>query len=662
MLNIDGLASGIDTTSVINGLLSIQQQRIDILTARRQRVEAEQSLFKQVEARLITFRSQASRLARSTNSVFESKQATSSDETLLKVAASQDAAPGIYNLTVTQLARANQVASGGYAAAESEIGQGTVSIQLGSGASVDVVVDATNNTLQGFADAINASDAEVTASVINDGSGGGTPYRLVLTGSESGADNVISVTNNPPGGSPGLPVFDTGNPVQAAQDAEVKIGSGAGALTVNNATNRIEGLIDGVSLDLVRADATKELTVTVENDTEAASSAVSDFVDSFNDLMGFIDDVSRFDAQSETAGLLLGNRPVTIIQDQIRRAVTDAVPGVNGGMNRLSALGIGINDNGHMTLNSAELEDALAGRIEGVTIDDVRRLFALDGQSTNNNIRFLVGSTRTEASTTPYEVDISQAAERAQIVAPNTLAATTVIDGTNNTFQLNVDGADSSVLTLTQGSYTRQELADHLESLINADSELAGREVVLSLQSDSLVITSASYGLASEVTLVSGTATTDLGFAGSESDLGQDVVGKFIVDGVDESAVGRGRLLSADPDNDNTADIQLQVTLVGAQVQAGVDGELTVTRGVTSRLDKLLNSILDPVTGRVQVVNDGFDEQIENIQDTIDRNNRIFDERREKLVAQFVALETAIAELQSRGNFLASQLGSISSL
>ncbi|MBI3464981.1 MAG: flagellar filament capping protein FliD, partial [Planctomycetes bacterium] len=450
--------------------------------------------------------------------------------------------------------------------------------------------------------------------------------------------------------------------LQEAANASVTFGSGNGALTIQSATNQVDGLIGGATLSLLGADSNKEVKLTIANDTDAAKNAVLDFVKSYNDLLQFIDDQVRYDAQTKQAGVLLGERSATTIEDDVRRVVSELVSGVNGQMNRLGALGITTDEQGRLEVNDVKLTDALTGRLTGVTFDDVRRLFALSGQSTNGGIQFVSGSTRTKASTTPYQVEISQVAEQASITATSALAASTVIDGTNDTLTITVDGKASSTITLAAGTYTRLALAQELQAKINANPDLTGRKVAVSLNSDRLVITSSTYGLASEVKIGSGTALTPLGFAGTESDKGQDVVGKFIVNGVDEPATGTGQFLVGSATNPNTADLQVRVTLAAGQLQAGAEANLTVTRGIASKLDAVLGRLLDPVTGRVKVINDGFQSQIDDIKESVTRQNEILESRRQSLLRRFTAMERAVSQLRGTSDFLSAQLVSTTRL
>ena len=664
MLSIDGLATGLDTTAIIEGLVSVYQGQINRLSGQQQKIVAEQAAFKGVEAQLLTLQSSATKLSRIQNSIFAGKSVTSSDESIAIGSASQSAVTGVYSIRVNSLAQAHQVSTEGLAEVNSQITQGTIDFRVGSGNVVSITVDDNNDTLQGLADSINAVTDELNATVVNDGSGGGSPYRLLLAATKTGASNNISVTNNLADSTAEAtkPTFDLGNPVQAAADASITLGSGTGAIAIQKSTNVIDDVIPGVTLDLKSASFGQDITITVASDVEPAKDAVLDFVDSFNDFISYVNDATRFDAETESASILLGNRSVISIQDEVRSAMAQVVPGVATGANRLSAIGFSFNDSGKLDINSAKLDDALNGRIDGITSKDLSRLFALDGQSTNTGVQFIIGGSNTKATTAGYEIDISQAAERASTTATNALAATTVIDSSNNTFSITIDGTQSSDLVIADGSYTRSELAQLVQSVIEADAELSGREVSVTLNSDKLQITSQRYGADSEVAIGTGNALTSLGFDGTESALGKNVVGNFIVDGVAETAVGSGQFLIGDSGNANTAGLQVRVTLTSADVQPGAEAVLTVSRGVASRLGQILENFLDPVTGKIKAINEGFDDRIQSVEDSITRQNEALQLRQEALSREFIALETAISQLQSTGNFLTSQLASLSSL
>ncbi len=659
-ITIDGLVSGIDTESIVEGLLEIQQLQVDRIELKRAEILAEQATFAGLEASLVTLRSDVSQLARVQNSPLNGNTVNVSDENALSASASDSAVPGVYRLTVDSVARAHQVASQGFTDSDSEINTGTFELRVGNGELTTITVDASNNTLDGLAESINASGSGVNASVIRDASGGATPYRLLLTSSETGTDNEISINNNLTTGGAAQPTFDFGTPVQAAADAQVTIGSGPGAITVDSTTNRFDDLIEGVTIDLLNATDGSEVTVTVARDTESAVEAVESFVNSFNSVLGFISERSQFNAESEDAGVLLGNRSAINIQQRLQQAVVSVVPGVNSDLNRLTTIGIDVTDTGTLQFSRSRLENVLNGNVEGAGPEDVKRLFALDATSDTAGINFVLGSSRTVPSgDTPYQVDITQAATRASLTGTSDLAASTVIDGTNRTIDLQVDGSTATI-TLNEGTYTRQELADHVEDLINGSSELSGRSVSTTLDGDQLKITSDTYGNSSSLLFSGGTALASLGYVSGAAEVGKDVAGTFIVNGVTESAVGSGQLLSGNPENANTADLQLRITLQQSQVTGGVEGELNVTQGLGATLDKILDGFLDPVDGRLQTIDDSFNQELESLQTSLDRQQSVFDRQQESLIREFTALESALSQLQSTSSFVASQLSTLS--
>ncbi len=655
MINIDGLITGLDTASIIDGLLQIQQRQIDNFSARRSTVLAKKASFAGVESRLLSFRGALTKLTSIQTTALNNKVVRSSNEEIVQAAASDDAVAGTYQLQVNALATVHQIASGGFGDSEAALGTGSLFIQKNDGSSATIEINEQNNTLRGLADAINDADAGVTASVINDGSDG-TPFRLLVASHDTGTTSEFSITGTLSGGD--SVAFD--QIVQQAQNAEVSFGSGAGAITISSNSNKLNNVIEGVTLDLRSADAGATVTLNVESDVDGGVSAVQEFVDAYNDFINYVNQQTSYDAELQRGGALLGERAVTSIENELQLAVSSIVGNLHSGMNRLTALGASLADDGTLTLDESKLKAVLSGQVEGVTAQDAARLLALGADSTNSKISFIVGSVRTAEGT--VQVDVTSAAEQASITAANSPAVMTTIDQTNDTFSLVVDGKASGEIKLAHGDYTPEELAAELESKINADSQLAGRDVQVSIDGGSLVVSSLKYGSASEVKLLSGTAFAALGFLGTESDLGQDVSGVFIVNGREEPAVGRGTVLQGDENNEFTADLQVRVTLDSSEIVDGPDSTLTVTRGLASRIDKLIGELTDAENGQIKTVNQRYEDIDASIQKSIDRLNSQFDAQRQRLIAQFSALESAVNDLQTSASFITSQLAGFARL
>lgn len=656
MFNIDGIVSGFDTSSIIESLLGFQQKQIDTFNSRKAEVTTKQTSFKGIEAQLLTLQGSLSRLNRNVNSVFDGRIATSSKDDVVTATAGSRAIAANYQLTVEQLATAHQVASQGFNSTDL-IATGDVTLRVGDRDAKTITIDSSNNTLEGFVNTINDQVEDVNASIVFDQAT--DSHRVLLSSRHTGAENTISVMSAQDPMDGVLPDF-SGPAVQPPLNAIVKLGSGIGAISAEYQSNIVDGLIDNVTLQLNKADPGSSVSIAIEPDIESAQEAVEGFVEDFNSIVDFIDDQTRYSPEADEASPLLGDRSASSIKNELLTLVSSTVPGTSIG--RLSEIGIDLNLQGRLSVDSEKLGRALRGELEGVDENEIRNLFGLNGSSSSSGIRFLGGTIRTQPSPTPYQVDITQAARQAVVTGTNAVAASTVIDGTNNTFTITVDGITSDELTLTAGTYTTAELASQVESVINNSAKLGVHDVTVSVDADNkLVIRTEAYGAAANVASVSGIASSDLGFGGTESASGQDVAGSFIVNGVSEAARGSGRILTGLADNENTADLRLEVTLGPDQVGAGTEADLNISQGITGRVNEYVNRILDSQTGLLKTVNDAFELRIASIDRSIEQVKELTESKRQDLVDEFSALESIINELQTTGNFIATQLSSLGS-
>ena len=431
MFTVDGLISGFDTTAIVEGSLALRQALIDRLNVQKQEIAQEQTVFGTIEGQLLGLQGSLRTVLRSTNNAFDGRVATSSDEEAVGVSASAGAAPGLHKVRVSQLAQAHQVSSNEYANRSDEIPTGTFRIRTSGRSEAAITVNAENNTLQGLVDSINAASDDVSASIIDDGSNSDTPLRVLLTSRHTGTDGAIEIEHNlgerrlrgeEGGGSASAVIPDfTGPAVQEAQDAKLLIGSGDGAIAVSSENNQFDELFDGITIDALRADPDKEISINVTEDSDSVVEAVEGFVDSYNQVIEFIDANSTFNTETNTGGILLGNRTAGVVQSRIRNAVGGVVEGLGSSLRTLSSIGISTDTQGRLSLNKSELQDIVTGKVEGAGIDDIRRLFAIDGQSDTPGVEFLLGTNNTKASPIdpetgepiPYQVEINRVASSA---------------------------------------------------------------------------------------------------------------------------------------------------------------------------------------------------------------------------------------------------------
>lgn len=167
-----GIFSGLDTASIISSLMAVEQRPLQSLGVKKSGYQAELSVFGKLKSSLATLSTAAGALKDITT---QTMKASSSDTSVFSATATSSAAAGTYSIQVSQLATAQSIYSSTFASETSEVADLSgvttqkLKIQVGSATAQEITIDATNNSLSGIRDAINAADAGVTASTINAG-------------------------------------------------------------------------------------------------------------------------------------------------------------------------------------------------------------------------------------------------------------------------------------------------------------------------------------------------------------------------------------------------------------------------------------------------------------------------------------------------------------
>ena len=359
-IGVSGLMSGLDTESIISKMMEIEKRPILLLQKREAGYQAKISALGTLKSGLSDL--QTAIQALKTSADFTAFTATSGNTDVMTVSASDDAAPGTYYTTVTQLAQAQQERSAAFTASDEVVGTGTITIQVGSADAVDVTIDSDNNTLAGIASAINNADAGVTAAVVYDGSGN---YYLTMTSQETGTANTITFSvadddgnNDDAAGLSGLyttPPSHTLTETQAAKNSQLTLNG----IPVERAGNTIDDLIDGVTLTLKQEDPANPFSITVSRDLDSIKSKVQDFVDNYNSLVDTFDDLQSYNADTSAGGTLLGDSTTSTIRSRLQSMLYTQVAGVDAAVNGLSGLGIAVDRYGKLSVDDAALTTAL---------------------------------------------------------------------------------------------------------------------------------------------------------------------------------------------------------------------------------------------------------------------------------------------------------------
>jgi flagellar hook-associated protein 2 len=350
-----GIGSGLDLNALVDQLVAAERKpREDRLNRREAEIEARLSAFGSIRGGLSALETALGKLA----SIQQGRTATSSDSTRLGVTARADAVPGNYSIQVNRLATAQTLASAGFDDADGPVGTGTLTLRVGDGPALDVVIDQDNNSLRGIRDAINQADAGVQASIVNDGSGA----RLVLSSNRTGAANTISVTVS---GSDGLARLASASLTQtmAPQDAEAVING----LTVTSPGNSLDQTLDGLTLDLKgTTEAGSPITVTVGQDRDAARSALNEFVKAYNGVVETVRDLTRYDPESREGSVLVGDSTLRAIRGRLVQGLQQVGGGADAVFTSLVNLGVNSDRNGLLSLDSAALDRAMDQDFQGV--------------------------------------------------------------------------------------------------------------------------------------------------------------------------------------------------------------------------------------------------------------------------------------------------------
>jgi len=376
-ITFSGLASGLDTDSIVKDLMALERAPLE-------RVEAKRATeTKRLEA-FAQFKSKLDGLKEAVGDMTVSSQIRSTSVSLSSekafTATTTSGALGSYNISVAQLSQVQKTVTDGFSSkTDSLFGTGSLTVN-----GTEIAISAENNSLTGLATSINAlsETTGVKASIINDGS----QYHLVFSGQD--ANSSFTITSNLVDDTTTPITFNTTD-VQTAQQAVAFID---GIKVVSN-TNTITDAISGVTLNLNSVSSTSysgtpEVNVApwawedppvydsdrmdIKADTGALKEKVTSFVTAYNDVMDWIlSGYDEFSGTSTVAGdttdseeeillgsVLRGDATINSMKRQLQTMLTETVDN-SGSFHILSEIGISTNLNGTLKQDNVKLDAAL---------------------------------------------------------------------------------------------------------------------------------------------------------------------------------------------------------------------------------------------------------------------------------------------------------------
>ncbi|WP_029149165.1 flagellar filament capping protein FliD [Methylophilus sp. 5] len=482
-------ASGLPIDSLVTAQMQAEQQPITDIQTKISSYNTKLSAYSTLKSGLSTFQTAVDKLA--TAAKFNAQSVTASDATSISATANGTAVLGNYSVSVTQLATSQKLASPAYSSATDIVGTGKLTISFGTTGTVpasftanadktDITIDITssNNTLAGIRDAINAKNASVSASIVNDGTGN----RLVITSKDTGEVNSLKISvadddgnNTDTGGLSALaydPLASSNNMTQmtAAKNALLNVDG----MSISKSSNTVSDVIQGVTLTL-KSITSASNTLSVGTDTDTIQASVQSFVDAYNALNTSMRNLTKFvSAGSSSNGALLGDSTARDIMVKLKSMLSASSPTATT-FKTLTDIGVTMGSTGALTLDSTKLQKAIT-----TNVSDVAKLFSPSATSTDPQVTFL-GSKDDTASGT-YAVNISQlggtgvnAIGTINGVTANTTGSvlTGVIGNGSYGLQLSVTGtATGSRGTVTFSKGLAGELSSLLDGWLDTDGAL----------------------------------------------------------------------------------------------------------------------------------------------------------------------------------------------
>lgn len=364
MMGIDGLVSGLDTTSLINQLMQVEAGPQTLLRQKQGATQSLVSALQSLNTKLASLTGSAQSAAKPES--WSAWQATSTDSSVT-AGAGATAQPGTLSFHVDQVATTQMSLSDTFTDVASLLPEQPPTITVRKSDGTMVTVHPASGDLSEVTRALNdAADAGIKATVVRVSAEPPT-YRLQFTGTATGSDGGFEVfagtaddvTNN-------TATRIDGNVARAAEDAQITLWKGVAGLeqTFTQSSNTFSDLMTGVDVTVsqVTAPGDDAVTVSVGRDSAALSKLAEDLVGSVNVVLSEIASRTRTTTStnpdgstSVTGGLFSGDSAVRQLQQQVLTAASSPVDGLSP-----AEVGINIGRDGTFSFDADKFAAALA--------------------------------------------------------------------------------------------------------------------------------------------------------------------------------------------------------------------------------------------------------------------------------------------------------------
>jgi len=482
-----GVGSGLDIEGIIKSLMAAERIPLNTIAQQRSETNARISTYGNIKSAFANMSTLADKLSKLAN-LYPTK-VTSSNDAFVSGTAKGSSANGNYTIEVQQLAKSQSIAAPRVGSATEIVGTGSLTLTMGTYNSttnsftadaaktpITVNVGTGQQTLEGVRNAINTANAEVSASIVNDGTGA----RLVVTSKATGEANSFKIdvadsdgVNNDLTGLSKL-AFDpttaaaptngtTAEFLEKAKNAIFTVNN----LTITKASNTVTDAVEGLTLNL-KAVTTSPVQLGVATDNDALKTSLDELVKSYNDIRKLLKDQQKKDSTL--------SRDVTpgTLERQLRNVMRETV----GSGASLNTIGMSFDKDGVLSLDKTKLDAALIKDPQAL-----EKLFADTATFTNADVKF-VGATSKSVQGT-YALDITNPGGNGSTIAGTIggFAATGVSNILTGSAGSAIEGLKISVTPGVSGnlgnmSFSKgmgSRLSDWIESLDKENGALASK-------------------------------------------------------------------------------------------------------------------------------------------------------------------------------------------
>jgi flagellar hook-associated protein 2 len=341
--NVGGLASGLDTNSIVDKLVSIESLPITKNNQRQAALNVQISSIGDLLSKIKSLSTAASGLSKGVTAY-----SISSTPAGVSAAVGTGASAATYSVAVGSVATAAKARSGTFNTTNDTVAGGNLGITV-KGVAYSVTI-AANSDLGSVVQQINQSNAPVRAAVISDG----THFYVSMLNRETGKPIGSGETG-------GLTIDSdtTGLGMAVTQNASNATLTIDGDLNVESQSNEVSNAIPGVTLT-VNAQQTVASNLVIGSDSSKTSANLQGFVDSFNAIVGVLNQSLRPDPKSPPAAdSQLDGSTALSLQQQLQRLMS-VQASATGSYHTLADVGIKLQTDGTLTLDAATLNKALA--------------------------------------------------------------------------------------------------------------------------------------------------------------------------------------------------------------------------------------------------------------------------------------------------------------